>query len=77
MKRRLFALLAVCAVALSACAGMAISDPAPLMELERDLPAMMVELGRAAAARGLDWQGWSDTCPEERDAIIAKYDSLP
>ena len=39
MKRRLFALLAVCAVALSACAGMAISDPAPLMELERDLPA--------------------------------------
>ncbi|MCI8762058.1 MAG: nitrite/sulfite reductase [Oscillospiraceae bacterium] len=44
---------------------------------ERDLPAMMVELGRAAAARGLDWRGWSDTCPEERDAIIAKYDSVP
>lgn len=39
MKRRLFALLAVCAVALSACAGMAISDPAPVIELERDLPA--------------------------------------
>ena len=39
MKRRLFALLAVCAVALSACAGMAISDPAPVIELERDLSA--------------------------------------
>ena len=44
--------------------------------LERDLPALMVELGRAAAAHGLDWQGWSDAHPEERDAIIAKYDSL-
>lgn len=39
MKKRLFALLAVSAVGLCACAGMAISDPAPLAEAAIDLPA--------------------------------------
>ena len=41
--------------------------------LEKDLPALMVELGRAAAAAGQDWQSWSEAHPQERDAIIAKY----
>lgn len=44
--------------------------------LERDLPAMLVELGQAAAAQGQDWQTWSDSHPQERDAIIAKYEAL-
>lgn len=39
MKKRLFALLAACAVALSGCAGMAISDPAPPAETARSLSA--------------------------------------
>lgn len=41
--------------------------------LEQDLPALMVELGRAAAAAGQDWNTWSQTHAQERDAIIAKY----
>lgn len=44
--------------------------------LERDLPALLVELGRAAAADGQNWQAWSDAHSQERDAIIQKYDSL-
>lgn len=39
MKKGLFALLVACAVALSACAGMAISDPAPPAETARSLSA--------------------------------------
>ena len=42
--------------------------------LERDLPALLVELGRAAAASGQDWRSWSAAHAQERDAIIAKYD---
>ena len=41
--------------------------------LEQDLPALMVELGRTAAAAGQDWNTWSQTHAQERDAIIAKY----
>lgn len=42
--------------------------------LEADLPALAVELGKAAAACGQDWHSWSAAHPQERDAIIAKYD---
>ena len=42
--------------------------------LERDLPALLVELGRAAAASGQDWRSWSAAHAQERDSIIAKYD---
>lgn len=41
--------------------------------LEKDLPALMVELGQAAAAAGQDWRSWSGSHAQERDAIIAKY----
>lgn len=44
--------------------------------LERDLPTLLVELGRAAAGAGQTWQEWSHRHAGERDAIIAKYDSL-
>lgn len=38
MKKKLYALLAACAVALSGCAGMAMSDPTPMAETARSLP---------------------------------------
>ncbi len=41
--------------------------------LEKDVPALLVELGRAAAAEGQTWAQWSETHAEERDAVIAKY----
>jgi len=41
--------------------------------LERDLPALLVELGQAAAAAGQSWQAWSQAHPQDRDAIIEKY----
>lgn len=41
--------------------------------LESDLPALLVELGRAAAAAGQDWATWSHQHIQERDAIISKY----
>ncbi len=41
--------------------------------LERDLPALLVELGKAAAAAGQDWDQWSAGHAGERDAIIARY----
>lgn len=44
--------------------------------LERDLPALLVELGQAAAARGQNWEAWSEAHAQERDAIIAKYENL-
>ena len=44
--------------------------------LERDLPALMVELGRAAAQAGQSWEEWSQSHPQERDAVIQKYGSI-
>jgi len=41
--------------------------------LETDLPALLVELGRAAQAAGQSWEQWSSGHAQERDAIIAKY----
>jgi len=41
--------------------------------LETDLPALLVELGKAAAAAGQSWGEWSAAHAGERDAIIAKY----
>ena len=41
--------------------------------LEADLPALLVELGQAAAAAGQHWEQWSADHAAERDAIIAKY----
>ncbi len=41
--------------------------------LETDLPALLVELGKAAAAAGQNWSQWSADHAQERDAIIAKY----
>lgn len=41
--------------------------------LEADLPALLVELGKAAAAAGQNWDQWSAGHASERDAIIAKY----
>ncbi|MDO4316183.1 MAG: nitrite/sulfite reductase [Oscillospiraceae bacterium] len=39
--------------------------------LERDIPALLVELGRAASALG--WEQWSAGHGDELNAIIAKY----
>lgn len=41
--------------------------------LEKDVPALLVELGRAAAAAGQAWARWSETHREELNAIVAKY----
>ncbi|MCI8423065.1 MAG: nitrite/sulfite reductase [Lawsonibacter sp.] len=41
--------------------------------LERDLPALLVELGQAAAAARQDWRQWSAQNAAQRDAILAKY----
>ena len=41
--------------------------------LEADLPALLVELGQAAASAGQRWEQWSADHAAERDAIIAKY----
>ena len=41
--------------------------------LERDVPALLVELGRAAAAAGQNWAQWSASHREELNAIVAKY----
>lgn len=41
--------------------------------LESDLPALLVELGKAAASAGQDWYQWSADHAGERDAIIARY----
>ena len=41
--------------------------------LEKDLPALLVELGQAAGAAGQRWEQWSADHAAERDAIIAKY----
>ena len=44
--------------------------------LERDLPALMAELGRAAADAGQSWEEWSASHSQERDGIIQKYDGI-
>ena len=41
--------------------------------LESDMPALLVELGKAAVAAGQSWEQWSLDHAQERDAIIAKY----
>ena len=41
--------------------------------LEADLPALLVELGKAAAAAGQRWEQWSADHAADRDTIIAKY----
>ena len=40
---------------------------------EEQLPALLVELGQAAAAAGQNWQTWSATDPDAVNSIIAKY----
>ena len=41
--------------------------------LEKDIPALLVELGRAAAAAGQSWAQWSESHREDLNAIVAKY----
>ena len=41
--------------------------------LEADLSALLVELGRAAAAQGQSWAQWSESHREDLNAIVAKY----
>ena len=41
--------------------------------LERDMPALLVELGKAAQAAGQSFEQWAEQHPQERDAIIAEY----
>lgn len=41
--------------------------------LEQDMPALMVELGKAAQASGQRWEQWSKSHAKERDDIITKY----
>ena len=41
--------------------------------LEKDIPALLVELGRAAAAQGQSWAQWSESHREDLNAIVAKY----
>lgn len=40
---------------------------------ESDLPAMLVELGQAAAAAGENWESWHTTHADEMKTILAKY----
>ena len=40
---------------------------------EEQLPALLVELGQAAAAAGQNWQTWSAADPDALNSIIAKY----
>ena len=39
----------------------------------KDIPALLVELGRAAAAQGQSWAQWSESHREDLNAIVAKY----
>ena len=41
--------------------------------LERDIPALLVELGQAAAASGLKWSQWIDGNQDAFQSILAKY----
>lgn len=40
---------------------------------EDQLPALLVELGQAAAAAGQDWESWHTAHADEMQAILAKY----
>ena len=40
---------------------------------EEQLPALLVDLGRAAADAGLDWAAWRAARPDELQAVAAKY----
>ena len=40
---------------------------------EDQLPALLVELGQAAAAAGQDWKSWHTTHADELQTILAKY----
>ena len=40
---------------------------------EDQLPALLVELGQAAAAAGQDWESWHTTHADELQTILAKY----
>lgn len=40
---------------------------------EEQLPALLVELGKAAAAAGQTWQDWRNAHGEELQTILAKY----
>ena len=40
---------------------------------ESDVPRLLVEMGQAAAAAGMDWQTWSREHGDERRAIVEKY----
>ena len=41
--------------------------------LERDMPALLVELGKVVQASGQRWEEWSKSHPQELEDIIAKY----
>jgi sulfite reductase beta subunit-like hemoprotein len=41
--------------------------------LERDLPKLLVELGKAAAASNMNWETWIDGHGDEFRAIVEKY----
>lgn len=41
--------------------------------LEKDMPALFVELGKAVKASGKRWEEWSKTHTRERDEIIGRY----
>lgn len=53
-----------------ACGGARFGEAAGVI-LEKDVPALLVELGRAAAEQG--WAQWSRDHAVQRDAILAKY----
>ena len=40
---------------------------------ESDLPDLLVELGRAAAAAGENWETWHTAHADEMKEILAKY----
>lgn len=47
-------------------------EPAAVI-LEKDVPAMLVELGQAVSAAGATWEQWAKDHGEALNAIIAKY----
>ena len=41
--------------------------------LEKDIPTLLEELGKAAASAGQSWSQWSEAHREDLEAIVAKY----
>lgn len=41
--------------------------------LEKDIPALLVELGKAASAAGQNWSQWSESNAGTLNAIVSKY----